>query len=327
MKCEICGKIDAQAALVRKRDDGSEEELYVCAECAGKERVRRQKKSLRTRKPQSGGLTATITHIGGAGGANPSPRALETFASAVEGLIHDIESSFGGARKNNTADGEAPAEETPPAVPEEEWVPVKPSGAPAAQRLCGALQLEGLFLIGDLDAVKRAFSALDLGMEAFSGDGVSDAGHVYSFKCRKGDEEKASRVLDSLYHQEREARTCLAVSKHRVLADAICRALAILKNCRLLSHGELFDLLSPLRLAARSGYLDGIDEKAILELMESAENKGGLSRSCADGAAQDGPQGEQNPDEIDARDAELADEMNERFEDVVLSEKAERDLQ
>ena len=48
MKCELCHKADAAAAIVRGEGDAAEE-LYVCEACAKAERLRRQKKSQRTR--------------------------------------------------------------------------------------------------------------------------------------------------------------------------------------------------------------------------------------------------------------------------------------
>ncbi len=36
MKCEICHKAEAQTVLHRKKEDGGDEELYVCKECAEK---------------------------------------------------------------------------------------------------------------------------------------------------------------------------------------------------------------------------------------------------------------------------------------------------
>jgi hypothetical protein len=95
----------------------------------------------------------------------------------------------------------------------------------------------------------------------------------------------------------------------RVFGDSLCRALAILKNCRLLSPGELYDLLSPLRLAAIEGMLDGIT------LAEIESIAAGLDLSNYEDRL--------NQEERDRVDAERADEMNRRFEDVVLNEKAE----
>ena len=124
-----------------------------------------------------------------------------------------------------------------------------------------------------------------------------------------GSQEQAKRFVEDLLAQERNARIRLREELPRVFGDSLCRALAILKNCRLLSPGELFDLLSPLRLAAIEKMLDGIT----LRTIESMMTKIDLS-SREDGL---------EVNERDRIDAERADEMNARFEDVVLNERAE----
>ena len=109
--------------------------------------------------------------------------------------------------------------------------------------------------------------------------------------------------------QERNARVRLFEELPRVFGDSLCRALAVLKNCRLLSPGEFFDLLSPLRLAALEDMLDGVTLKDIDRWLVDVD----LSSS----------EDKLSLEERDAADADRADEMNARFEDVVLNECAE----
>jgi protein-arginine kinase len=139
-------------------------------------------------------------------------------------------------------------------------------------------------------------------------DGVRNSGHAFriNYACTP---ERARRVADDLLRQEQNARIRLFEEMPRVFGDSLCRALAILKNCRLLSPGELYDLLSPLRLAAIEGMLDGIT------LAEIESIAAGLDLSNYEDRL--------NQEERDRVDAERADEMNRRFEDVVLNEKAE----
>jgi protein-arginine kinase len=125
----------------------------------------------------------------------------------------------------------------------------------------------------------------------------------------EGSQEAAKRVAEDILREERNARVRLFEEMPRVFGDSLCRALAILKNCRLLSPGELFDLLSPLRLAAIEKMLDGIDLAGIETLISSVD-----LTSKEDNETQESR---------DRMDAERADEMNRRFEDVVLNERAE----
>ena len=296
MKCELCHKTDAATAITRGEGDDAEE-LYVCAACAKAERQRRQKKSQRTRKVTGlpPGMSMSITEISSSGeggdGEEPPP-----FIGAIMNAFQDMVSDIEKAKKE--ADGEK--------GPEYHDFPV--SRVDAAYRIGNRLHLEGLHLIGELDAVKRGLHALQMELVGVSADGLNETGHVYALSY-SGTSEQAKRVVESVLREERNARVRLFEELPRVFGDSLCRALAILKNCRLLSPGEFFDLLSPLRLAAKEKMLDGLTydevERMLLETdLTSAEDKL-----------------EQN--ERDRMDAERADEMNARFEDVMLNERAE----
>ena len=308
MKCELCHNADAETAIVRGEGDAAEE-LYVCNACAKAERQRRQKKSQRTRKVTGlpPGMSMSITEIRrvsdetGEGsdeesgedenGENPPP-----FLGAIMNAFQDMVSDLEKAAK------ESKDEKGP------EYHDFPSSRVDAAYRIGGRIHLEGLHLIGELDAVKRAIHALRMELVGVTADGVKDTGHVYTLRY-SGPSEQVKRVVEDLLREERNARVRLFEELPRVFGDSLCRALAIMKNCRLLSPGEYFDLLSPLRLAAKEEMLDGITseeiEKMLLETdLTSSEDK--LEQ--------------QDRDKVDA---ERADEMNRRFEDVVLNERAE----
>ena len=293
MKCEICHKREAETALRRSEDD----ELYVCGECARQERARRQKKSQRTRKVTGlpPGVSMSITQIGptgeGENGENPPP-ILGAIMNAFQDMVSDLEKATKKAKDEKEPDyHDFPSSRVDPAY-----------------RIGNRLHLEGLHLIGELDAVKRAIHALRMELVGVTADGVKDAGHVYTLRYA-GSSEQVKRVVEDLLREERNARVRLFEELPRVFGDSLCRALAILKNCRLLSPGEYFDLLSPLRLAAKEEMLDGIAsgeiEKMLVEVdLTSSEDK--LEQA-----------------DRDKIDAERADEMNKRFEDVMLNERAE----
>ena len=304
MKCELCHNADAETAIVRGEGDAAEE-LYVCHACAKAERQRRQKKSQRTRKVTGlpPGMSMSITEIrrvsDDAGedagedenGENPPP-ILGAIMNAFQDMVSDIEKAT-----KQSKDEKGPEYHDFPA-----------SRVDAAYRIGARLHLEALHLIGELDAVKRAVRALRMELVGVSADGVHETGHVYTLRYA-GSSEQAKRVVEDLLREERNARVRLFEELPRVFGDSLCRALAIMKNCRLLSPGEYFDLLSPLRLAAKEEMLDGITyeeiEKMLLEIdLTSSEDK--LEQA-----------------ERDRVDAERADEMNSRFEDVVLNERAE----
>lgn len=296
MKCELCHNADAETAITRGEGDAAEE-LYVCKACAQAERQRRQKKSQRTRKVTGlpPGVSMSITQIGPAGaegdGENPPP-----FIGAIMNAFQDMVSDLEKASKRSKGEKGPDYHDFPS------------SRVDAAYRIGNRLHLEGLHLIGELDAVKRAIHALRMDLVGVSADGVRETGHVYTLRYA-GLSEQAKRVVEDLLREERNARVRLFEELPRVFGDSLCRALAILKNCRLLSPGEYFDLLSPLRLAAKEGMLDGITSDEIEKMLPEID-----LTSSEDKLEQP---------ERDKVDAERADEMNKRFEDVMLNERAE----
>ena len=294
MKCELCHQKDAETAINLDKD-GEEEELYVCRECANRERVRRQKKSQRTRKGADGlqpGVSISISRVSPSEDGEPPP-IFEALVNAMNGLVSDLEKA---------------AAEAKDASKEQKLSELPCESVEAPYRIGTMLHLEGLHLIGELEAVERAMKALKLELVGVDADGVRMTGHVYRI-FHGGNADLAQRVLEDIVREERNARVRLFEEMPRVFGDSLCRALAILKNCRLLSPGELFDLLSPLRLAAIEKMLDGIDLAGIEEIISSVD----LSSK----------EDKETPQSRDEMDAERADEMNRRFEDVVLNERAE----
>ena len=227
-----------------------------------------------------------------ANGEPPPPQILEAFMNAVNGVVNDLEriekSRKSGAKPAKTA-----------SVKE-----VRPEF-----RVGDRIHLEGLHLIGELEAVHHAVQALKMRLVGADADGIHDTGHVFSLQYSASDAGQAERVLADIVEQERNARIRLVEEMPRVFGDSICRSLAVLKNCRLLAPGELFDLLSPLRLAALEDLLEGVTIGAIEKWLAAIDL---TSR-----------EDKLNPEERDRVDGERADEMNRRFEDVVLSERAE----
>ena len=294
MKCELCHNADACEAIVP--EGGSEDdELYVCSACARAERDKRQKRSQRTRKVTGlpPGVSMSITEISpgprGEGDGEGPPPFIGAIMNAFQAMVNGMEK--GASRERRPRSGE---------------MSELPAGRiPSEYRVKGGFHLEGLHLIGELDAVKRGLHALGMELAGIAADGVNEAGHVYALRYA-GSAERAKRVAEDLLREEKNARVRLKTELPRVFGDSLCRALAILKNCRLLSPGELFDLLSPMRLAAKQKMLDGITLAEIERMMSDAD----LSSS----------EDKMSQEERDRIDADRADEMNRRFEEVMLDD-------
>ena len=294
MKCELCHNADACEAIVP--EGGSEDdELYVCSACAKAERDKRQKRSQRTRKVTGlpPGVSMSITEISpgprGEGDGEGPPPFIGAIMNAFQDMVNGMEKGAGRERRPRSGEmSELPA-----------------GRIPSEYRIKGGFHLEGLHLIGELDAVKRGLHALGMELAGIAADGVNEAGHVYALRYA-GSAERAKRVAEDLLREEKNARVRLKTELPRVFGDSLCRALAILKNCRLLSPGELFDLLSPMRLAAKQKMLDGITLAEIERMMSDADLSGSEDKM--------------SQEERDRIDADRADEMNRRFEEVMLDD-------
>lgn len=298
MKCELCQKAEATEAIFRNGDE--DDEIYVCAACAKAEKLRAQRASQRTRKVTGlpPGVSMSITEISRTPDSetvedvsdNPPP-FIGAIMNAFSSMVDDMEKTAKALKQQND---------------QKEKVHELPANRAAAPfRIKNGFHLEGLHLIGELDATKRALHALGMELVGVSADGVNETGHVYRFRY-EGSAERAKRVVEDLLREEKNARVRLKEEMPRVFGDSLCRALAILKNCRLLSSGELFDLLSPMRLAAKERMLEGIKLSEIEALMNEQDLTNSEDRL---------PQ-----DERDRVDAERADEMNKRFEEVMLND-------
>ena len=170
--------------------------------------------------------------------------------------------------------------------------------------------LEGLNLIGDLQPVRAGIEAMRMTFHGVDADGIHNAGHIFRIwnNATLGLPERklvrrVMRTFEDLVTQELYARQMLIEDTPRIFEDSIMRALAILRSARLLSPWELFDLLSPLRLAANMGYIAGITGSEVISLMAAQAKKPDLPP----------PQSIADERRRDNRDAALADRINKRF--------------
>ena len=267
MKCELCHKADAQTAitLVKK---GEEQELYVCKACAKAENERRK------------------TEESEKGDGNPD--------EIIGGLINFFDTITDGIIKIGEA-AKAAAEA------HDRMVEFPIARIPTEFRYGDAVHLEGLFILGELDAVKRAMRALDIELVGINIDRMYDAGHAYIIRygC---DVKQVKRVIGDLLREEKNARVRILQDRPWIFEDTIYRALALLKNCRLLSSAELFDLVSPLKLAIKDGLIRGISERELNRITSEAKL---IEREDI-----------VSPEDMDQDDLARAEKMNRRFRKV-----------
>lgn len=293
MKCEICRKLDAEKAI-EKVVNGVKEELYVCSRCAAEERRLRQSRKAVAGNSHKHKLPPGVS-ISVSGPISAPPPFIDAILNALEGVAGKIT----GATEEK---------------PEEKAARLKTySNIDDDAKYCYGefLHLEGLYLVGDLDAVKRAFIALGCELEGITLSGVKDCGHLYKVKYPASLKD-IRRIVQDLLVQEGNARYHITEVEPRTLGDTVCRSLSLLKSCRLLSPGEFLDMLSPLRLAALGKFLEGMELSALEDLMNEIE----FGK----------PEFQQDEHERYRVDGERADEINRLFRDVILSEEGEERL-
>lgn len=227
--------------------------------------------------------------------------------------IPQIHSAFSDVAKN-----ESELAATMPFAwnPEFGYVTSRPEFCGTGLEISALFHLEGLHLIGDLDPVLNALFGLRMICGGFDGEGLRNAAHLIRVTNAGmiGTDERdivsrTTRVYSDLVLQESNARIRLVEEMPRVFEDAICRSIAILRSCRLLSEWELLDIISPLRIAAELEFLDNFTREEALALTRPRMN---LPQTPYPGTAE-----EQR--EKDRRDAALADKVNRRFKSVRLN--------
>ena len=183
-------------------------------------------------------------------------------------------------------------------------------------RIEAEIHLEGLHIIGDLPPVLAGLTAMRIGYRGIDADGLHNVAHLFriSNKSAIGLPERAliariARAFTQLAEQETAARKALVDEQPLLFLDSVERALAILRHARLLAPCEYLDLLSPIRLAAIMGFLDGVTRSQIDTAMRRQ-----LRRPFAQP-----PATQEEERQRDVRDADFANRVNAAFADVRLN--------
>ena len=174
--------------------------------------------------------------------------------------------------------------------------------------------LEGLHIIGDLPPVLAGLTAMRIGFHGFTADGIHNVAHLFRV-CNESAIGLPERTLiariahafTQLAEQETAARKVLVDEHPLLFLDSVERALAILRNARLLAPGEYIDLLSPVRLAAIMGFLDGISRQEVDKIMRNHLDRPPRFKP---------PATQEEERQRDIRDADLADRVSTYFAKV-----------
>ncbi len=310
MKCELCHKNKAETALTLEKD-GKEEELYVCKKCAAKAKAKGVENEGGDEDLKSlNGIRLTMSNITPNGEQDPAMDEVATrLMSAVDALFDHIGDSIKKGVPLEQALAKVPRELSPRgafnSTAHQEGRHFSVEDMPGEFIVKDSLQLEGLFQTLELENVIAACADHGVNLVPYEIDNFDAAGHVYEVRYTNKTKDVAGIVKDVCDREER-ARYNILKESPRIFMDTVCRALAILKNCRLLGRGELFDLLSPLRVAAIKGLTDCISPVKITELMERIDLLDDDTLRLL-------------PEELNREDANRADTVNELFKNVELS--------
>ena len=180
--------------------------------------------------------------------------------------------------------------------------------------------LEGLHIIGDLPQVLAGLTAMRIGYEGITADGLRNVAHLFKVYNNsaiglpeRALTERVARVFAQLAKQETAARKVLVDEHPLLFLDSVERALAILRNARLMSPGEYIDLLSPVRLAAIMGFLDGVSRQDVDAIMRRHLEHPDQSKP---------PATQEEERQRDVRDADFADRVSAYFSKVRLTDFA-----
>ena len=185
------------------------------------------------------------------------------------------------------------------------------------------VHLEALFLLGDIKYVLAGLGATRITYWGFEAENIRDTAHIYRLENRhslglsaEALVQRIATVYQRLVQQEINARLHLVEDDPRLLCDAISRALGVLRSARLLSPWELADILSPIRMAASMGLIDGVTKE---EIDDFTLNQFDEPLDDIDSREQERAR--------DKRDADLADRINKRFAHVGLNATGRRLLE
>lgn len=136
------------------------------------------------------------------------------------------------------------------------------------------IHLPALALTDQIKKVLNGLPTSEIAVRGFYGEGSEPVGNIFqiSNQMTLGLTEKRviMRMIDvseKIVEMERSAREKLASNNRIKLEDSVYRALAILKNARIVSSLEAMNLISSLRLGVETGILEQTNRLALNQLM------------------------------------------------------------
>ena len=314
MKCELCHKNNAETAIEVNGNDGARE-LYVCKQCA---------KSHKRERAAVSTLDDATDEIS-SGHSLPLPPGVSISMSGIigpdgrmttSGNAGDIPSQVLDMLDNFIKKIRRDEDGNPDKTEHEDWPLVDGfTYFPDELVLFGRVSLQALHLEGRIEELKKFLHEKNVELTGLTVDNIPECGHIYELRHNNLDQEELQSVLEEVLEKEMSARDVLLQDDQCILGDALCRAIAVLKNCRLLTPGEFLDLTTVVIFGLNLRYVSGIDELTIRERL--------LELECAEALELDG-EAEKDKDPLE-REIELADSTRAMFRHVKMNSKARKD--
>jgi protein arginine kinase len=155
-----------------------------------------------------------------------------------------------------------------------------PTNVGTGLRLSVMLHLPGLKLTKEIEKVRRSAKDLNLAVRGYYGEGSESAGDFYQISNQitlgrdEGEllEDFQASVLPQIIDYERIARQMLLDDSRRRLCDRVYRAIAVLRNARLIGIEEAMRHLSKVRLGIHVGLLEDVSIHSVNRLFLLAQD-------------------------------------------------------
>jgi len=153
-----------------------------------------------------------------------------------------------------------------------------PTNIGTGMRASVLIHLPALVLTREIEKVLRGLIQVGYSVRGLYGEGTETKGHFFqlSNQITLGVSEpeivqNLEKIARQLVVLERRARDFLLNKTRPEIEDKVFRALAILKNARLLSSEEVINLASAVRLGIALGFVTGVGLKTITEILVLAQ--------------------------------------------------------
>ena len=149
-----------------------------------------------------------------------------------------------------------------------------PTNVGTGLRFSVMLHLPALVFSKEIEKVFNSAAKMKLAVRGFYGEGTSYVGDFFQVSNQvtlgKATDQllgDLAKVLPKLVELERDVRRVIQKDHAQDLEDKVFRALGVLCHARRMTSQEALELLSQLRLGVCLGLVEGVDLKAINELL------------------------------------------------------------